>query len=314
MGTLLREMGVLDDSELERSVREHLQEIVQDSVTWCDGEWLFEPGALPTAETITLEVAVAALVAEGIRRIRSWTRVLAGCGGLDQPIALTPNYLAALDAMGAGVDEWRIVTALREPQTARRVCRMLETSELETCRLIWPLVVLGAVEPREAEIIGEAAGAATTPLSREAIAAALRSAPRAMPEDGTADAAWEPPGDLDLAIARFNEVHRVVWRTLRMEVGAGAANFVRSCCAPDGPGALDPVGETILQADGTWSPEGLREVARRARLADPWQAYRRVVEMEIARLRDHVGAESAARLERQLGELARGAGAPAEPS
>jgi hypothetical protein len=308
-------MGVLDDGELERSVREHLQEIVQDTVTWCDGEWLFEPGALPTAETITLEVPVAALVAEGIRRIRSWTRVLAGCGGLDQPIALTPGYLAALDAMGAGVDEWRVVTALREPQTARRVCRMIEASELETCRSIWTLVVLGAIEHRDADGIGsEASPAATTRLSREEIATALRSAPSVVPAGEAGGVSWEPPGDLEQAIARFNEVHRVVWRTLRMEVGAGAANFVRSCCAPDAPDALDPVGETLLQPDGTWCPVGLREVAQRARLSDPWQAYRRVVEMEIARLRDHVGAESAARLERQLGELARGASTPAEPS
>lgn len=389
VGTLLREMGVLDDRELKQSVREHLQEIVQDTVTWCDGEWLFEPGALPTAETITLDLPVEALVAEGIRRIGSWTRVLAGCGGLDRPIGLTPRYLEALDAMGAGVEEWRVVAALREPQTPRRVCRQSEASELETCRLLWTLVVLGAVEyrspddpdlgvttnplPRVAEGVSGASVAAsvaeghpdepddllpeeetltltpgrsivpragrgpvaapgapaeaerpvgvasrqapspiaerttgsTTLLSRDEVARALGEPPPALSAPETdPEPAWNPPADLDDAIARFNEVHRVVWRTLHAEVGAGAANFVRSCCTGDEAEAADPVGQAELHGDGTWSPEGLREAAVRARLADPWRAYRRVVAVEIARLREHLGDERTAHLERQLGELA----------
>lgn len=433
VGTILREMGVIDDGDLREMVRQQLSEIVYDTFRWEDGDYAFIPGPLPTIEEITLDMNLESLVAEGLRRVTSWTRVIKGCGGVDAPLSLTPHYLDVLDAMNASVDEWQVVNALRSPQSPRRVCRLSELSDFRICQILWTFKLLGAVEPFAGEasesmpqeapepvpavVAAESSPAAapesTQLLSRDEVAAALRQLqptpvaepvgsaqqeepagdpfvhvpvrPAALPRpapmpapqprsemDGSelevaapavhedlvdevqleeepplpvvigpgetmrlsrseVDAAlaaapqgelaarfadarpldappdveaeasdpagqvapaapdWEPPGDLEAVISRFNAVHRLVYRAVRSEVGAGAVNFVRSCCTRLERESADLVLEAELNADGSWDEGSLRRSILGRRVADPWSIYEQLIDQELELLRGHLG-------------------------
>lgn len=388
VGSILQEIGAIEAREVEDLVRQQLIEIVLDSFQWDEGDYEFRPGPLPSHEPIALEMTLEALVSAGLRRVASWTRVIKGCGGIDSPLAMTPRFLEILDAMGAGVEEWQVVNALKIPQSPRRVCRALPVANFRVCQTLWALVLLGAVEPRAAEQVDDLpewalAGApppevispavhevaespavwaagdvareieppggevstvpggsqdieaphrseaaarhdaapggirATTPteasprvadtvqLSRAEVEAALSTRP---PDEAGAspagpDSDWKPPEDLDAVIARFNAMHQVVYRTLRTEIGAGAANFVRSCWGQLVDTAREAMDSAELHSDGTWDVEGLRRAVVHHRIQDPTSVYQELIDKEIEVLRLHLGEPRAVRLVAQVREV-----------
>ena len=112
--------------------------------------------------------------------------------------------------------------------------------------------------------------------------------------------AWEPPADLDGAIASFNARHVVLFRAMRAEIGAGAANFVRSC-----RGALDAhfaelFATADLRADGSWDPDGLKRSIVEHRIANAVDGFATLLEGELHRLRTHMGEKRATALAEQL--------------
>jgi hypothetical protein len=109
---------------------------------------------------------------------------------------------------------------------------------------------------------------------------------------------WEAPEDLDPAIARFNAAQRMVYRTVRAEIGAGAVNLIRSCCAQ--AAERDAVAGVELHTDGSWDTTGLREAVRTKRVADPWLRYQKLIDHQIGALRHVVGDARAIELQRQV--------------
>jgi hypothetical protein len=587
VGTILRELGVIDDRDLGDMVRQQLSNIVYDTFRWEEGDYAFLPGSLPSIEEITLDVTIETLLAEGLRRVTSWSRVREGCGDLESGLELTPSFLDVLDAMSAGPQEWQVVTLLKTPRTPKQICREAELSDFRVCQILWTLRVLGAVVPAELEVaetvavdtsraepaepvridieevedepvevhreetpepvsveeasapddepeplgvapesdearedreapaqqdedvaavaaydeersaapverehederqlsaaheeveaaeeepwraepvesasessyeepesaveagaaaepddetplevrrieidrepdvtwgldrsfdldgeqpaeapgeafdredheepepdLDEAAGAevdaereaavsaeatqdisrelvdeaprdsrepvdegllepaetpgrsgngetevlpheideasATQKLSREEVERALSRA-AADDEEPAPDATtsetsydeivgndapprepdWEPPDDLERAIARFNAMQRLVFRAIRAEVGAGASNFIRACCDQLGEELADPLQSAELLADGSWDAEGLRRAVVTHRIRDPWIEYQRLIELEIDLLRDHIGEAKVLDLQRQIDKLDR---------
>jgi len=385
VGTILRELGVIDEHDLRSMVREQLSEIIYQAIGWSQGEFTFVPGELPTIEEITLDTSIESLVAVGLRRIDSWSRVRHGCGGLDARVALTPCYLQVLDRINVDTEEWGVISKLSEPRTVRQVCRDSALGDFSVCQILWTLKTLGALEeaPAVAEVAAPAEAQAETAdpaddepvaapqeqsalpgddggdqpgfISREAIESIFASenetgestVPASPAEDATtfipreeveaalggpaapdfsvsadADATdtdlpaaaspattdepaepddWQAPPEVDERIARFNRRQRVLYRTIRAELGAGAANFVRSCAERIGPDGQDPFARAELRNDGSWNVGDLRRLARHA--ADPEGDYERLIEVEIETLREHIGESRALALKNALEQV-----------
>ena len=114
---------------------------------------------------------------------------------------------------------------------------------------------------------------------------------------------WEPPVDLDRQISVFNAGQRVVFRTIRAEVGAGAANFVRSCCGDQAAEIAGLFRHAELQTDGTWEVDGLRRAVVENRISDPSARYRRLLDLEMEMLKLHIGEARIASLQEQVDAL-----------
>jgi hypothetical protein len=505
VGTILLEMGVIDEDDLGATVREQLSEIVFDTFRWDQGDFQFFEGSLPTVEEITLMRSVEDLVFAGVRRVTSWPRVREGCGGLNARLVLLPEYLAVLDKTTVGPEEWELISLLKSPKTLLEICRESMLGDFRSCQILWALRLLGGVgeapvdvsvdsalglfdsapvarqepmaAPQEpvaaipepepepepvavtpeadpdrtpiplsdadesAEVISEpwrlaaerrpveaaaepadvvapepempeqveaveqieaveepamapprlqldspsdatiyipredveaalrgpdagpprfelgepgigvadmnvdmqpdlprtvafqvpGAGsveANTTPeperneapeesvafdpartarISREALESALRVP---LDEETKAEAPapaaridlppFEPPPDLDSAIASFNARHVVLFRALRAEVGAGAANFVRSCRAALDNGFDQMFDSAGLRADGSWDPEGLRKSVIDHRVANASRGFSKLLDGELEKLRAHLGDARTAALADQL--------------
>ena len=466
VGTILRELGVIDDLDLRTLVREHLSEIVEDTLQWHRGDWRFRSGELPTIEEITLEVPVEEMVSRALRRVNSWSRVRDGIAGLDRPLRLHPRFLAVLDRTSVGPEEWEIVTALKEPRTPFELCRASKLGDFRVCQIVWTLRTLGVIEPapefpataadrptddvvvpycdcdddrpttseaegdpqmaaqeqgpatteesanpeavfeldepedlpftgesvmavpetlaeasfevdteppgtpsvevapeapveaapaqgapetpseaslevdhdsamaplapvEQAQLVSDIEALATAPaedlsatrrMSAEEIDAALTepvqdepwmdgevpdvSALQVRQEAAQREATpWNPPHDLDQRIERFNARQRILFRSIRAELGAAAVRFVRSCCGRAADGHLDPFSQAELRADGTWDAAALREAAVQNRIDRPETDYDRLLQVELDTLRDQIGEARAVALREQIERL-----------
>ena len=515
VGTILLEMGVIDETDLRATVKEQLSEIVFDTFRWDAGDFRFAAGDLPTIEDITLDRSVEDLVFAGVRRVTSWTRVRDGCGGINARLVLKPEYLAVLDKMSVGAEEWELISLLKQPKSVAEVCRQSVLGDFRSCQILWALRLLGAigeapleqtidaalgempeplsvapspaddmpfevvignelpdgpvpVEPErptvslseadpDAELISEQWRVAadrpkgedrpeptpavlaeeietprfelaepgsgledmnvdmppaptrefeigeptpeegdfhvpasevvapaleiddpekgtvpfsaepapmpeptsfvepepapvpvpdvsfvepepvpvpqpepmsfvepeqapipmpapipaplpapapvayldqTTRISPEEIEAALGGPPAAPPEPE-----WELPAEVDTAIASFNARHAVLFRALRAEVGAGAANFVRSCRGALGNGFGSIFASVELRADGSWDPDGLKRAIKDLKVGDPATGFGRLLEQEVELLRVHLGEKRVSTLVEQLAAI-----------
>ena len=67
VGQILVEMGALHLEQLHGAVKSQVQNLVLSLFTWAEGKYLFEPGALPTQEAITLDWDTPGVVLLGLR-------------------------------------------------------------------------------------------------------------------------------------------------------------------------------------------------------------------------------------------------------
>ena len=114
---------------------------------------------------------------------------------------------------------------------------------------------------------------------------------------------FEPPADLDGVIASFNARHVILFRALRAEIGAGAANFVRSCRGALDEGLSELFASAELRADGSWDPEGLKSAIVAHKIANAGAGFETLLDGELRRLRAHLGEARAAALADQLASI-----------
>lgn len=101
----------------------------------------------------------------------------------------------------------------------------------------------------------------------------------------------------------LNACQQTVYRIVRAEVGAGAANFIRFCGEklPDGFGAV--FAHVELEDDGSWDVPALRAGLRRERPGELHAGFQRLIDKELEMVQVHLGPERAAALRRKIGDL-----------
>jgi Domain of unknown function (DUF4388) len=153
LGTILIELGALEPEDLLPAIEHHVKEILLDVFSWSTGEYeltMTEPGK---DDVIALNLQTEALIVEGMRRMRSWRAIYRGVGGdLDSTPMPTGNQEALLK-VELSEEEQELVAHANGRATIEQICQGSYLSNLETCRLLWAMMVLGVLrrgQPGEA--------------------------------------------------------------------------------------------------------------------------------------------------------------------
>jgi len=153
LGTILIELGALEPEDLLPAIEHHVKEILLDVFSWSTGEYeltMIEPGK---DDVIALNLQTEALIVEGMRRMRSWRAIYRGVGGdLDSTPMPTGNQEALLK-VELSEEEQELVAHANGRATIEQICQGSYLSNLETCRLLWAMMVLGVLrrgQPGEA--------------------------------------------------------------------------------------------------------------------------------------------------------------------
>ncbi len=199
LGTILVEMGAIESEDLMSAIEHHVREILLDVFTWSMGEYelvMKEPGE---DDVITLNLPTEALILEGIRRSRSWTRIWRGIGGDIESVLMPTENQEALLKLELSEEEQEVLSHVNGRATIEQICQVSYLSHLETCRVLWALIVLGVVRRGQPE-------------------------EEAAREEGIAQR--EQEADLESIIERFNQMLNRIYSFLHGRVGEEAEQFL----------------------------------------------------------------------------------------
>jgi hypothetical protein len=205
LADLLVEIGAVTQKELERHLRQQVESVVFELMSWSEGFFSFEERArdeMPSG--IRISVSTESLLMEGARRIDEWSRIADTI-----PHAAIVPELAPVDAEreGSQLDllphEWQVLTMIDGVRDLRTIASALARNEFEVAKIAYGLVRTGVVVVRL-----PAAATRTAQESGEALARI--AAARAHTDAGRYDAAL---GELRRAVRQdpdAPELHRAL--------------------------------------------------------------------------------------------------------
>jgi hypothetical protein len=165
---------------------------------WTWGEYEFVWRELDAEQRLGVGLATDQLILDGVRSIRSWSRVAQGIGWL-QRVAVPAAGPEAAHRFELSEDEQQVLGAVNGRSSVEQICSVSFLSSFETCRLLWALQLLGLVRWTES---GETAG-----VDQQALADAEVL-------------------DLESVVERFNQMFNRVYVFLRGRLGDEADAFM----------------------------------------------------------------------------------------
>ncbi len=146
LGEILVAIGTITERELERQVRQQIEEVVFEMMSWQEGYFSFVEGPLPTlAGDSTVRLPTEALLMEGARRIDEWSRIESKIPHLDMVPALPPVEPVTEGVLDLLPTEWEVLAAIDGERSLRAIAALLGRSEFDVAKIVFGLSTAGIV-------------------------------------------------------------------------------------------------------------------------------------------------------------------------
>lgn len=171
LGEILVDMGAITQKELERQVRLQIEAVIFELLSWREGFFRFEEGAMDGDPMV--QIGTEALLMEGARRIDEWSRISDRVPSLLAIPRLTPlqddRQAPMLDLLPS---EWEVLTMIDGTLDLRAIASQLARTEFDTAKVVYGLVSTGVVELVVPSSVAErvAARSPTPPIGMRAVA------------------------------------------------------------------------------------------------------------------------------------------------
>jgi len=144
MGSVLVEFGHLSPRDLFEGVKYQVREIILSLFRLKDGMYGFEEGAIP-AESITLDLSMASIIYEGVRRIDDWTRIKSEMTGPEAVFIVSTDPRSLFQAVDLRGDDKRILSLLDGERTMRQVMEESGLGSFEAMKSLYTLWSIGLI-------------------------------------------------------------------------------------------------------------------------------------------------------------------------
>lgn len=235
LGEILVDIGSITARELERQVRQQVEEVVFEMMSWREGYFSFVEGPLPTVGgDSTLRLPTEALLMEGARRIDEWSRIESKIPHLDVVPALPSEEQATEGMLDLLPSEWAVLAAIDGERSIRTIAAQLGLSEFEVAKIMFGLSTAGTViltERRQSpadlahlrefgELLRQGAGA----LAAKDLAGARAAAQAALERNPQDPVVHLLLGRVALAVRREAEAEEHLRRALKLDAGLSEAH------------------------------------------------------------------------------------------
>lgn len=145
LGDILVDLGAMNRRDLERLVRQQVQEVIFELMNWSEGYFSFEETSGPrTSAEASVRIPTESLLMEAARRIDEWSRIEAKVPHL----GVVPRFADA-DSQHGMLDltpfEWEVIATVDGARDLRAIAEQLARAEFEIARTIFGLTSTGVV-------------------------------------------------------------------------------------------------------------------------------------------------------------------------
>jgi len=172
--------GRISQQTVIKHVREHMLGLVYQIFAWTEGNFRFEPSALPVQDRITTSIALENVIMEGSRRLKEWERLQDELPDLDISLRFAERPSTPLRDINLSVEEWRVISFINPRNSIRQIGQYNNMDELQIRRIVFSLLQAGLVE-------------IVHPVRQGSVAAAAPATPGAAPLPEAASAAVAQP-------------------------------------------------------------------------------------------------------------------------
>jgi hypothetical protein len=146
LGLMLIDAGLVTQSDIVQSVRQHILNIVYRLFTWAEGAFRFEANVLPPRDLITVPINLESVIMEGSRRLKEWERLQDDLPNLDLALRFTDRPDARLRSINLTVEEWRVVSFINPRNTIRQIAKANNMTDFQIRRIVYGMLQAGLVE------------------------------------------------------------------------------------------------------------------------------------------------------------------------
>lgn len=207
LGEILVSLGLLTNRELERQVRQQIEVVVFELLSWQEGYFSFvEEDTAASAVDAAVSVTTEALLMEGARRLDEWTRVQQRIAHMGLVAVLAePDGQGHAPALELLPHEWEVLAAIDGARDLRSVATVLGRSEFDVARVAFGLLTTGIIDVREPASripTAELAQSADEHMARSRDAITRESYEEAVAHAASAVAAAPDSADARLTLAK----------------------------------------------------------------------------------------------------------------
>jgi hypothetical protein len=148
LGDFLIDYGVISAKELEKEVRQQIENVVFELLSWREGFFRFEDGGTPEHEGSIANISTESLLMEGARRIDEWSRIADRVPSMQCVPVLAEVGEGESPRMDLLPGEWEVLTAIDGTKDIRQISESLVRSDFDVAKIMYGLVSTGVVELR----------------------------------------------------------------------------------------------------------------------------------------------------------------------
>jgi hypothetical protein len=152
VGEILVANGVVAARDIERYMRQQIETVVFDLMSWSEGIFSFaEEPARPIRKDTAVKVSTESLLMEGARRIDEWSRMMDRV----PDSAVVPRLAPLKEGPQSFIDllprEWEVLSLVNGDANLRTIAIELAVSEFDVAKTIYGMLTTGLIELAEKE-------------------------------------------------------------------------------------------------------------------------------------------------------------------
>ncbi|MFC1770062.1 DUF4388 domain-containing protein, partial [Nitrospirota bacterium] len=139
LGAVFIELGILSPKELFWAVNRQVQEIIYSLLVLKDGLYEYSPDVEIPKEIIPLDLSMANLILEGVRRITDWTRIKNELPDMENILMLTDDPRSLFQDISLNEDERSVLALVDGDRTIQETIDASELGSFDATKIIYVL-------------------------------------------------------------------------------------------------------------------------------------------------------------------------------
>lgn len=133
-------------ADIVNCIKQHIQDVVYNLITWSDGPFRFDDNATPSTDNILVPIDLGPLIIDAGRKLKDVEEINKVIYDLDVSLRFPENPKEKFKGINLTVDEWKVVSYVNPKNTIRQIMKVLNMSELEIKRVVFGLLQAGLIE------------------------------------------------------------------------------------------------------------------------------------------------------------------------